>query len=266
MRGAAFQPSSARGFRRVMGRGCGWTLEEEIHLKGLLASGLGVTAIASQTGWNLSTIKKAKQKVLGGIPLVYTRAVRKTHNTVRNAEFVDSVRDILEQDKKQSLAQVRARLEEFGVSVSRSTIQRTIRQDLQKKSLKCIRGHRLAVASKAARLAWCSRVHMRASIHEGLRSFRLVGKLRGLDLERVLWTDEKIFRYNVSSIGSFSKICSRRDARSGGRLQFGVLVVLVLELRPALHKIAVFGSTTMLRRRLFQGLSLRAARRRCPLE
>ena len=81
-----------------------------------------------------------------------------------------------------------------SLDMSRSTLWRALHEDLQARCFKPVRAPRLTAENRLARLNLCRDVLQRV----GVLSVRGKQHLKPLDLTRVVFSDEKFFRWNYT--------------------------------------------------------------------
>ena len=89
-----------------------------------------------------------------------------------------------------------------SLDMSRSTLWRALHEDLQARCFKPVRAPRLTTENRLARLNFCRDVLQRV----GVLSIRGKRHLQPLDLTRVVFSDEKFFRWNYTGPAQNSPI------------------------------------------------------------
>ena len=183
-----------------MGRGAGWTREELSTLEKHLAEGKSAYQIAKLTGWSYSSVKHKLSAMKAS-----TEPLERKRRSV-TTEALTSAKTSLQAKPKQSCKEVAKQ-----VGCSRSYAWKLMHHELKMRPLKQVRQPRLTEANKAKRRIFATKMLRRLRVGEGRRSF---GKEPpGLQLDRIMWVDEKIFRYEPSKMGGSSSSQSAQNSR-----------------------------------------------------
>ena len=168
-----------------MGRGVDWAVQDVVQVRQWLEEGRKPREMrATQPDWSLESIKTKLKHLRRGAP-DESRPLKRR----RTSEVLAEIETAVTETPRQTLSLLRRR---SSLDMSRSTLWRALQQDLQARCFKPFRAPRLTVEDRLARLKFCRDVLQRA----GVLSVRGKRHSNPLDLTRVVFSDEKFFRWN----------------------------------------------------------------------
>lgn len=175
----------------TMGRGKSWTQEDVLILGEHLACGKTIQEISDLKGWSFDSTRSAARRLKKGIP--FNRYKGRKHKIPG-----DVVAEELDRDPKMSVRKLQLRLRtEHGINCGWETVRSAMKVAF--KPWRPERHQSLSETSKRMRLEWCKKTLLRIKMHEQGIRVRLRQKcgaspLKPLNLEKMVWEDEKIFR------------------------------------------------------------------------
>ena len=178
-----------------MGRGVDWAAQGVAQLRQWLEEGRKPREMrAMRPDWSLESIKTKLKQLRPGAP-DQPRPLKWRRTTEVLAEIEVAVTET----PRQTLSVLRRH---SSLDMSHSTLWRALHEDLQARCLKPVRAPRLTAENRLARLTFCRDVLQRV----GVLSVRGIRHLKPLDLTRVVFSDEKFFRWNYIGLSQNSPI------------------------------------------------------------
>ena len=189
-----------------MGRGVDWAAQDVTQLRQWLEEGRKPREMrAWRPDWSLESIK-TKIKHLRQCAPDESRPLKRR----RTSEVVAEIETAVTETPRQTLSVPRRH---SSLDMSRSTLWRALHEDLQARCFKPARAPRWTTENRLARLNFCRDVLQRV----GVLSIRGKRHLKPLDMTRVVFSDEKFFRWNYQGPAQNSPIwvvgAHRRPAR-----------------------------------------------------
>ena len=178
-----------------MGRGVDWAVQDVAQLRQWLDEGRKPLEMhAMRPDWSLESIKTKLKQPRRGAPDESRPQKRR-----RTSEVLAEIETDVNEAPRQTLSVLRRH---SSLDMSRSTLWRALHEYHQVRCFKPVRAPRLTAATRLARLNFCRDVLQRA----GVLSVRGKRKLKSLDLTRVVFSDEKFFRWNYQGPAQNSPI------------------------------------------------------------
>ena len=178
-----------------MGRGADWAVQDVAQLRQWLNEGRKPREMrALRPDWSLESIKTKLKQLRRGAP-DESRPLKRR----RTSEVLVEIEAAVNETPRQTLSMLRRH---SSVDMSRSTLWRALHEDLQARCFKFVRAPKLTAATRLARLNFCRDVLQRV----GVLSVRGKRQLKPLDLTRVVFSDEKFFRWNYQGPAQNSPI------------------------------------------------------------
>ena len=167
-----------------MGRGVDWAAQDVAQLCQWLEEGRKPREMSAlRPDWLLESIKTKIKHLRRGAP-DESRPLKRRRTT----EVLAQIEVAVTETPRQTLSVLRRH---SSLDMSRSMLWRALHEDLQARCFKSVRAQRLTAGNHLARLNFCRDVLQRVGVLP-LRHFQ------PLDLKRVVFSDEKFFRWTRS--------------------------------------------------------------------
>ena len=169
-----------------MGRGQAWGQGDLGILKAYIRANKGPKHIQGQhPEWPLPSIKKAVPKMKAGKEM-------NQYKGRPSAISGDAATTVASAVENRSLAQIQRQLSDQGVATNMAAVYGHLRSKVKERSVKKVKTFRLTTRNVERRKEWCLR--MLDMLKLGGSKLRVAGRRpRGVSLDHVVWSDEKLF-------------------------------------------------------------------------
>ena len=190
-----------------MGRGPKWSQDQLEDAARLFEAGVGPLEMVNlRPHWPLSTVKKLHAKLKKDVPLV--RDVTITVAQSWSADARAGLEAFLDANPQASIAEVTRHLRaEYGLRCHRTTVWRAMKQHFTPfKKVKC---QKISAANTEKRMNFALRMSLELRAFTGRT--RISKRVTPLDLARVWFADEKMFRLSVRPCPQNQRVWLRRS-------------------------------------------------------